>query len=442
MADRASVAEIEAAFRAQAGRALATVARLTGDLHLAEDAVQEAFVAALRTWPGAGLPDNPGAWVTTTARNRALDVLRRESTRPEREAAATRSALEAGPAVLHPVADDHLRLIFTCCHPALAPPARLALTLRLVCGRTVPEIARLLLDGEEAVAKRIQRAKGKVRDARISLRVPPPERLAERLPTVLEVVYLTYTEGYAATAGDDLVRHELCDEAVHLARVLADLLPGTGTWALLGLLLVQDARRPARIDDDGALVVLADQDRARWDRDRIAEGLACLDRAHATGPGTAAEAAYLLQAAIAAEHARAPSWTATDWRAIVAHYDQLLVLTASPVVALNRAIAVSFADGPGAAAGLLDDLAGDPRLARSHLLRAARADVCERLGDRTGAVAAYREARALARTAPERAHLDRRLAALTARDAALDAVVADVADATGISGDPGATPAT
>ena len=267
---RVSGTLVEEVFRAESGRALATIARLVGDLGVAEDAVQEAFIAALRRWPETGVPDKPGAWITTTARNRALDVLRRENRRPDLEESAVREALEATPPILHPVADDQLRLMFTCCHPSLAAEARVALTLRLVGGLRVPEIARALLQGEEAVAKRLQRAKAKIRNAGIPLRVPPPELLAERVPSVLECVYLTFTEGYAATAGDELIRHELCDEAVRLARLLVTLLPDDpGAEALLALLLLQDSRRATRLDADGEVVLLADQDRGAWDHARI-----------------------------------------------------------------------------------------------------------------------------------------------------------------------------
>jgi RNA polymerase sigma-70 factor (ECF subfamily) len=407
-------AEIEGTFRAESGRALATIARLMGDLGAAEDAVQEAFVAALRRWPVTGVPTNPGAWITTTARNRALDVLRREARRPDREEAsarATREAVEATAPILHPVTDDQLRLMFTCCHPALAPEVRVTLTLRMVCGLRVPEIARALLQGEEAVGKRLQRAKTKIREAAIPLRVPPVELLDERLPSVLECVYLTFTEGYAATAGDELVRYVLCDEAVRLARLVVGLLPGEpGIEALLALLLLQDSRRSARLDADGEVVLLADQDRSDWDHDRIAEGLAWLDRAGRHDPISAGAASYLLQAAIAAEHGRAATWADTDWPAIVSLYDQLASLTRSPVVLVNRAVAVSFADGPAVALPLLDRLAHDRRLAGSHLVPAARADMRRRLGQLDEAAELYRQALDLAATEPERALLRRRLA--------------------------------
>lgn len=412
MADhRADSSVVAAVFRAESGRALATIAKLVGDVGAAEDAVQEAFVAALRRWPATGVPANPGAWITTTARNRALDVVRREGRRPDLEQAVARDALEATPPILHPVADDQLRLLFTCCHPSLAAESRVALALRLVCGLRVPEIARALLQSEDAVARRLSRAKAKMRAAAIPLRVPPPELLGERLPAVLECVYLTFTEGYAATAGDDLVRHDLCDEGVRLARLVVELLPGEpGAEALLALLLLQDSRRSTRLGDDGAVQLLADQDRARWDHARIDEGLAWLDRATSHPSVSAGAAAYVLQAAIAAEHARAPAWRDTDWPAIVRHYDALASLTSSPVVLLNRAVAVSFADGPDAAVGLLDALAGDERLAGSHLLPAARADVERRLGRSEEAAALYRRALDLAVTEPERALLRRRLA--------------------------------
>jgi RNA polymerase sigma-70 factor (ECF subfamily) len=408
--------DVASVFRSESGPAVATVARLTGDIGLAEDAVQEAFAIALQRWPRDGVPARPGAWITTTARNRALDVLRRESTRPDRERRATREAvvaLEATPPILHPVVDDQLRLVFTCCHPGLPRDARVELTLRLVCGLSVAEIARALLRGEEAVGKRIQRAKAKIRDAGIPLRVPPPELLEERLPSVLDCTYLTFSEGYASTAGDDLIRRDLCDEGIRLTRLVVDLLPDhPGAEALLALMLLQDSRRDARLDADGRIVLLADQDRSQWDQQRIAEGRRWLARALAHPTLTTGAAAYLLQAAIADEHARAPAWEVTDWSAIVRHYDQLVVLTPSPSVALNRAVAVSFADGPAVALPLLDELAADPRLARSHRLALARADVAARAGALDTARTHLATALSLAPTAPEQAHVRRRLDAL------------------------------
>ncbi|MCC5953170.1 MAG: sigma-70 family RNA polymerase sigma factor [Acidimicrobiia bacterium] len=405
--------DVEGVFRAESGRALATIARLVGDLDLAEDAVQEAFATALSHWPTSGVPDNPGAWITTTARNKALDVIRRESTRPKRELRSVRESLDDTPPILHPVADDQLRVMFTCCHPALTEESRVALTLRLVCGLQVHEIARLLLHGEEAVAKRIGRAKAKIRQAHIPLRVPPPELLAERTPGVLECIYLTFTEGYAATAGEQLIRHQLCDDAVRLARLVAALEPvDPAAEALLALLLLQDSRRVTRLDDHGEVVLLADQDRSRWDHDLIAEGMTWLDRAGRHPTINAGAAAYLLQAAIAAAHARAASWEATDWPTIVANYDQLAELTASPVVQVNRAVAVSFADGPGAALPLLDALVADDRVADSHTLHAVRADVLHRLGRIDDARHAYLAALATATNEPTRQVFRRKLARL------------------------------
>ncbi|MCU1369860.1 MAG: hypothetical protein JWO77_1054 [Ilumatobacteraceae bacterium] len=390
--------------------ALATVARLTGDLQLAEDAIAEAHAAALETWPAAGIPDRPGAWITTVARNRALDVLRREARRGDLERAATAAltALESSPTVVQPIEDDQLQLLFTCCHPAFAPEVRVALALRFVCGLRVPEIARVLLEGDEAVAKRIQRAKAKLRAASIPLRLPPAGLLPERLPSVLECVYLLFTEGYAATEGDQWVRTELCDEAVRLAVLLARTLPEEpGAAALAALVLLQDSRRGTRVDDAGRPVLLPDQDRSRWDHGRIAEGIRWLAAARAHPDMSAGSAAYLLQAAIAAEHAQAPTWERTDWPAIVAAYDQLAQLTSSPVVLLNRAIAVSHADGPAVAQPILLALAEDPRLARSTALALALADVAERSGDLTAARRHLTAAEARASTVAERSHVRR-----------------------------------
>lgn len=413
MADPSAV--VEAAFREEAGPALATVARLVGDLGLAEDAVQEAYLIALRRWSEAGIPDRPGAWITTVARNRALDVLRREATRGDREHASAVLALEATPSILHPVEDDQLQLLFTCCHPAFAPEVRIALALRFVCGLRVPEIARVLLEGEEAVGKRLQRAKTKIRTNAIPLRMPPSELMAERVPSVLECVYLLFTEGYAATAGPELIRAELCEEAVRMARLLARLLPDEpGAAGLLALILLQDSRRPARADADGRPVLLADQDRSSWDHERIAEGRWWLDRASSRPRMSAGAASYVLQAAIAGEHARADTWERTDWSAIVSHYDQLADLVPSPVVLVNRAVAVSFADGPAVALPQLEALADDPRLQRSSVVPAAMAELHHRLGRPDDAVLHARTALERATTDPERDHLRRRLAELEA----------------------------
>ena len=417
---------VERTFRAEAGRALATLTRMLGDVGAAEDAVQEAFVEALRTWPDRGVPDRPGAWVTTTARNRALDRVRSDARRAARETAAGRDeaastrddpAAERAPGgvvaaadEVVPVDDDQLRMMFTCCHPALAPAAQVALTLRLVCGLRTDEIARAFLQPEATVAQRLSRAKAKIRATNIPFRVPPGRLLAERLPPVLACVYLVFSEGYAASGRDDLIRHELCDEGVRLARLVVALLPDEPeAHALLALVLLQDSRRRSRLGPDGELVLLEDQDRARWDRTRIAEGQAELARAQGIGPA----GPYRLQAAIAAVHASAPTWAATDWARIAALYALLARRAPSPVVELNRAVAVAFAEGPAAGLAVVDAVADDPRLARTHRLPATRADLLRRLGRHDDAVDQYRAALALVRTAAERAFLERRLAEVT-----------------------------
>jgi RNA polymerase sigma-70 factor, ECF subfamily len=398
---------------------LATLARQLGDLDAAEDAVQEAFVEAMRTWPRRGVPENPGAWITTTARNRALDRVRRESRREakEKEARATGPDSEpsgppdppdpaSGDGQEPEPADDQLRLIFTCCHPALAPAAQVALTLRLVCGLQTAEIARAFLQPEATVAQRLVRAKAKIRTAAIPFRVPPAHLLPERLLPVLACIYLVFSEGYAATTGDALVRRELCDEAIRLGRLVVQLMPDEPeARGLLALMLMQDSRRDARVSVEGDLVLLEDQDRSNWDHDRIAEGTAQLERAllrRRAGP-------YQLQAAIAGLHATASSWGNTDWPQIAALYAELARMAPSPVVELNRAVAVAFTDGPAVALGVVDAVADDPRLSRTHLLPATRADLLRRLGRWDEAADAYRVALAMARTDPERAFLQRRL---------------------------------
>jgi RNA polymerase sigma-70 factor (ECF subfamily) len=404
----ASAREVAArAFRAEAGGVLASLARwLGGDVGAAEDAVQEAFVEALRTWPVRGVPRSPAAWITTTARHRAVDRARREAKRPDHEEAATRGVLGRldDPPELHPVPDDQLRLVFTCCHPALAPDAQVALTLRLVCGLQTAEIARAFLQPTATVAQRLSRAKRKIRDAGIPFRVPSAARLPERLAPVLACVYLVFSEGYAATTGDELIRHELCDEAIRLARLLVSLMDDQPeAHALLALLLLQDSRRGTRVGADGELVLLQHQDRARWDHDRIADGLTHLATARRRGP-------YVLQAEIAAVHASAPSWEATDWPRIAALYAELAMVAPSPVVELNRAVAVAHAEGPAAGLAVLDVVADDPRLARSHQLAATRGELLGRLGRWSEAAEWFARAAAGARTEPERAHLDGRRA--------------------------------
>jgi len=401
---------LEQVYRAEYPRVLATLVHLTRDLDLAEDAVQEAFGEALRTWPNRGVPDRPGAWLTTTARNRALDVMRRERSRATREGAAAEEATDAPTSPgREPLGDDELAMVFLACHPAFAPESRLVVTLRFVFGLRVPEIARVLLQGEAGVAKRLQRARGKIRDARIPVELPPTRRLAERLPSALECLYLVFTEGYAATDHEDLIREDLCARSIRLTRLLVELAPeDVAARSLLALMLVQHSRAAARLRD-GELVLLADQDRSRWDRPAITEALAHLDAAVAAEGLSATAASYRHQAAIAATHAVAPGWDETDWATILVHYDRLAELGASPVVALNRAVALSFVAGPVAALAELEPLATEPRLDEWHLFHSVRADLLRRLDD-PAAADAYRRALELAATAPERRFLERRLA--------------------------------
>jgi RNA polymerase sigma-70 factor, ECF subfamily len=388
-------------FRAEYGRAVAVLTRLLGDIDLAEEAVQDAFTTAIQRWPADGVPPSPAGWIITTARNRAIDRLRRESTRGAREAQAALLALP-DPVEEEPVSDDRLRMIFTCCHPALAPTAQVALTLRLLGGLSTPEIARAFLIPESTMAQRIVRAKGKIRDAGIPYRIPREADLPDRLPPVLAVLYLIFNEGYAASSGTSLVRGELCAEAIRLTRLLASLMPDEPeVLGLLALLLLIDARRAARTTVDGELVRLSDQDPALWDRDLIAEGrLLVRELVRRNRPGP-----YQIQAAINAVH----SVTPTDWPAVLSLYDQLLTITPTPVVALNRAVAVGEVDGPRSALALVDALDLDGY----HVFHAIRADLLRQLGRAQEAATAYARAAELTSNQAERAFLTRAVTALS-----------------------------
>lgn len=405
-------ATIESIYRGESRRVFATLIRLLGDFELAEEALQNAFVAAMQQWPTEGIPANPRAWLVSAGRFKAIDTLRRRARFDSTvtELAKQFDAVSEGPAVEKPdVEDDRLRLIFTCCHPALSVEAQVALTLREICGLTTEEIASAFLSTPPTIAQRIVRAKAKIRDARIPYEVPSREELPRRLDAVLHVIYLVFNEGYSASSGATITRHDLSGEAIRLARLLIELLSDPEAEGLLALMLLHESRRAARTSPEGEIVLLDQQDRSLWNRDQIAEGAALVRHALASrrfGP-------YTLQAAIAAQHARARDAASTDWAAIVGLYDLLMQADPSPVVELNRAAAVAMRDGPAAGLELINGILAGRDLENYHLAHAARADLCRRLGKTEEALASYRRALELTRQEPQRRFIEKRIAELS-----------------------------
>ncbi len=404
-------AAVEELYRTQSRQVLATLIRLLGDFDAAEEALHEAFTVAVEQWEREGIPANPRAWLVSTGRFKAIDGMRRRARfdasleELARQLETATISLDAESLDEHSVEDDRLRLIFICCHPALTPEAQIAMTMREVCGLTTEEIARAFLTKPATIAQRIVPAKAKIRDAHIPYDVPPQEELPGRVDAVLRVVYLVFNEGYSASSGDAVTRHDLSGEAIRLARVLVQLLPDPETIGLLALLLLQDSRRDARVSESGDVILLEDQDRTRWNRDFITEGAALVQRAFSMGE----VGPYAIQSAIASIHAQAASAAATDWRRIVDLYDLLLKAEPSPVVELNRAVAVAMLHGPEAGLRLIDDLFARGELQTYHLAHAARADLCRRLGRTDDARCAYEQALGLTRQEPERRFLERRL---------------------------------
>ncbi|HXC40370.1 MAG TPA: RNA polymerase sigma factor [Burkholderiales bacterium] len=400
--------EVERIYRAESRRVLATLIRLLGDFGLAEEALQDAFTAALSQWSENGIPDNPRAWLVSAGRFKAIDKIRRRARfDASLEEIVHQIETDAAEDVIsrEGMEDDRLRLIFTCCHPAIAPDAQVALTLREVCGLTTEEIASAFLTTPSTLAQRIVRAKGKIRDARIPYRVPPREELPERLDSVLRVIYLVFNEGYAASSGDSLTRHDLSGEAIRIARLVQELLPEPEVMGLLALMLLHESRRTARADPAGDPIPLEEQDRSLWNRGMIEEGSALVEqalRSRRFGP-------YTLQAAISALHAEAPDMACTDWEQIVGLYDVLARLEPSPVIDLNRAVAIAMRDGPAAGLKLVDDLLADGNLNNYHLAHAARGDLHRRLGNKAEARKSFQRALDLSRQEPERRFLARRL---------------------------------